>query len=150
MTALTKGLPSPETPVPSNDHLDQHDRAAVAAAQANRDARPVQVEDGDYVRFADGQLRRVSHVWRFPADKDGPAVFSVQTSRGGSWHMSTPAGHVSFSGGLDSGRPGDAFTDTGERLDGSVWVWHHGRPAAHNGVAAVVSFRVWASTDVAP
>ncbi len=142
--------------------LDERDAAAVAAAQAARDALPAIVREGDFVEFACGTVRRVAHVWRFPADKDGPAVFSVQTSdsdgsRSGSFHMSTPAGGIgigtkaaglcSYSGGLHSGIDGTTLHDTGRTAQGIVWVWHHGQARAHNGVNASVRFRVWRTTE---
>lgn len=140
--------------------LDERDAAAVAAAQSARNALPAAVREGDFVEFACGTLRRVSHVWRFPADKDGPAVFSVQTSDNGagSFHMHTTAGGIlgggtaglcSYSGGLHPGVEGDTLTDTGRTAEGRVWVWHHGQARAHNGVDALVTFRVWACTEVA-
>ena len=49
---------------------------------------------GDYVVFADGVTRRVSHIWDF----QGGSPVMLQTSDGGSWCLGD--GYVSFSGTL--------------------------------------------------
>lgn len=86
---------------------------------------------GDFVRFADGKLRRISHDW---------GDF-LQTSEGGSFYLGLHG--VSFSGGLHPGLPTETFSATEERLPGEVWFFHHDRWTAHNGVNATFGFRVW-------
>ncbi len=126
--------------------FDERDAEIVArrAAAMSLNTRP---QSGDWVIFADGTERRVSHVWDWAADDDGPALYSIQTSDGGSWYLGD--GNASFSGSLHPGTPGETFTDTGETRPGSVWVFHHDIHRAHNGVGAMVEFRVWRTTATA-
>lgn len=128
-------------PATDNSHLDDRDARLLAAADHERLERLASLPDspavGEWVRLADGTMRRVSHVWDWG---DGPE--SIQTSDGGSWHLHG-SGTVSFSGSLHPGIKPDTLTLTGEQLPGWVWIWHHGYAAAHNGVDVRVSFRVW-------
>lgn len=87
---------------------------------------------GDFVRFADGTMRRASHDWFGE---------SMQTSTGGSFYLGK--GYVSFSGSLFHGVSPETLTDTGERKDGRVWFFHNDYATAGGGVDAVVSFRVF-------
>ena len=93
--------------------------------------------EGDWVRFADGTERRISYIWR---DEHG-VPFNVQTSRGGSFYLGD--GHVSFSGSLFDGIKPETLTQTYEHRDGAVWFFHHDQRQAHNGVDAVIPFRVY-------
>lgn len=92
---------------------------------------------GDFVRFTDGVLRRVSQIWR---DEDGQPD-SIQTSNGGSYYLGT--GYVSMSGSLYSGIKPWTLTLTSETRKGSVWFFHHGLAGANRGVSAEVEFRVY-------
>lgn len=104
---------------------------------------------GEFVIFADGVERRISHIWECPADDDGPEVWSIQTSDGGSYHLGD--GYVSFSGSLFPGVPGDTLTlDPLKTASGAVWFFHHDVWRAHNGVHAVAPFRVWTCSLEAP
>lgn len=130
---------------PDNSHLDEWDTAALAETVAGFRAREADVPlVGEFVRFACGTLRRISHVWEW-----GKGPESIQTSEGGSYHLAsraslrTPGGFISHSGGLFPGVKPEHFTLTEERLPGIVWIWHHGRACAHNGIDVTVSFRVW-------
>lgn len=89
---------------------------------------------GDYVRFPDGHLERISHVW-----DDG-----VQTSAQGSWYLGH--GYVSFSGGLNEIVKNETLTLTDEVMPGSVWFFHHDYWTAHNGVTVTIAFRVYESS----
>lgn len=99
------------------------------------------VRVGDYVIFTDDVVRRVSYVWRDETD----AAFSVQTSDGGSFHLGD--GYVSFSGSLHPGVSPDTLTRTDDTRDGAVWIFHHDRWTAHNGIDAVVPFRVYRCSE---
>ncbi len=94
---------------------------------------------GDFVRFADGTLRQISHDWD---------EYGVQTSDGGSWYLEE--GYVSFSGGLYGCTPTEALTLTRERREGNVWFFHHNYRTAGGGVHAWVPFRVYESTEQPP
>lgn len=110
--------------------LDDRDRDLFTARAESYD-RIGGPRVGDYVEFADGVIRRVSHVW-----DDG-----VQTSDGGSFYLGN--GYISFSGGLYPSIPFSSLTDTGEKRNGSVWLFHHDWARAHNGVHSEISFRVF-------
>jgi len=97
---------------------------------------------GDYVEFADGVVRRVSHVWCF--EPDG----YVQTSTDGSFYLGD--GHVSFSGALFPGVSSDTLTKTEQTRPGHVWFFHHDYPMAFNGVNTKIDFRVYTCSMNAP
>jgi len=100
---------------------------------------------GDYIDFADGVTRRISHVWTF-------GDITVQTSDGGSFYLAN--GSLSYSGGLYHGwnnviRPGipiETLTLTGETREGAVWFFHHDWHTAHNGVYTTMRFAVYTCT----
>ena len=122
---------------------DDRDRAIVAERAAALDA----IEGprvGDYVEFANGVTRRISHVWDF---QDGSTV-TVQTSAGGSYYLGH--GYVSFSGSLYRAVSAETLTRTGEERDGDVWLFHHDCAQAHNGVNLSIAFRVYRSSVEAP
>ena len=124
------------------DALDDRDREIlVRRAVSLGDAGTPAV--GDYVTFADGTVRRVSHVWQGCAD-DGSD--SVQTSDEYAGHYYLGDGYVSYSGSLYPGIPASTFTDTGDVRDGPVWFFHHDYSRAHNGVDTVTAFRVWTTS----
>lgn len=108
------------------------DAAMVAERMATLDAIEG-IRVGDWVRFADGTMRRVSHHWG--------EEYGVQTSDGGSFYLGD--GYVSFSGSLHPTVPLDSLTPTDEMADGWVWVFHHDMHRAHNGVDVLVPFRVF-------
>lgn len=110
--------------------LDDRDRALVAERAAAYD-RINGPRVGDFVEFADGVIRRVSHVW-----DNG-----VQTSDGGSFYLGD--GYISFSGGLYPQIPFSSLSETGEKRNASVWIFHHDWAKAHNGVGAEIPFRVF-------
>ncbi len=95
--------------------LDDRDHAIIASRLAAFDEEP-DVRVGDYVDFADGVSRRVSHV--FP--REWGDDYGVQTSDGGSFYLDE--GFVSFSGSLyppgsaPDPRP-DGAAAPGPRLD---------------------------------
>jgi hypothetical protein len=96
------------------------------------------VRVGDYVLFADVVLRRVSYDW---GD-------SVQTSDGGSYYLGN--GYVSMSGSLYTSVPKESLHLTEEVLEGDVWFFHHDWRTAHNGISALVKFRVFTCSLPAP
>lgn len=118
------------------DDRDIADLAERQEARLNR--REILV--GDWVEFADGVTRRVSHVW----SDTGP-----QTSDGGSWYLNV-VGNGDFSGGLFGTVPFDTLTDTGELRPARFWFFHHNWAQAHNAVHADVNVRVWRCTEAAP
>jgi len=99
---------------------------------------------GDYVQFADGVTRRIAYMWRDEEDRP----FSVQTTDGGSFYLGQS--YVSFSGSLNSGVEPATLTDTGRKVLGSVWIFHHDQRMAHNGVDTEIPFRLYTCTEIAP
>lgn len=121
--------------------LDDRDASIKDRIQAGID-RLTGPRVGDFIEFANGTIERVSHVWDGMAEYGG--TDGVQTSAGGSWHVSESG--ASFSGGLNSIIAFTTLTDTGETRDGSGWFWHHGMSGANRGVPATFTFRVYRST----
>lgn len=99
---------------------------------------------GDYVRFADDVTRRIAYMWRDEDDRP----FSAQTADDGSFYLGQS--YVSFSGGLNQGVEPTTLTDTGRRVLGSVWFFHHDQRMAHNGVDTEIPFRLYQCSEVAP
>lgn len=117
--------------------LDERDQAILDARVSALNAIPGP-RVGDFVRFADGTIRRISHIW-----DDGP-----QTSDGGSYYLGN--GYVSMSGGLFPHVPNSSITPTEEKREGSAWFFHHDYATAHNGVGVLVAFRVFDCSLPAP
>lgn len=118
--------------------LDGDDLKILADRKEAFNARPG-IRVGDYVKFSDGVIRRVS----FLTPEGG-----VQTSRGGSFYLGN--GWVSFSGSLFQPVPSGTLKRAGWQSPGSVWFFHHDYASAGNGVDAKLQFRVFLSEQVAP
>ena len=120
--------------------LDKIDSKILKARQAaflrRRRREPKQ---GDFVRFADGVLRRIAHVW---TDSNGDVV-SVQTSYSNDSSFYLGLGYMEFSGSLYPGVPPETLKRTKERMPGSCWFFHHDFARAHNGVYVKVDCPVW-------
>ena len=99
---------------------------------------------GDFVRFTDGTLRRISYRWNDGEGWDG----GCQTSDHGSYYLSEYG--VSMSGSLHPCVPTESLQRTDECRDGSVWIFHHDWAKAHNGVDFMVPFRVYECDREAP
>lgn len=119
-------------PTPALRPLDERDTTILNDRQDEYD-KITGPRVGDYVIFADGTERRISHDWWGE---------SFQTSEGGSFYLGS--GYQSFSGSLYTSVPADSLTDTGEQRHGLVWFFHHGWHRAHNGVYALAVQRVYA------
>jgi hypothetical protein len=117
---------------------DPTDVELLAERQTKRLANPRALE-GDWVEFDDFVTRRISHVW----------PEHVQTSDGGSWHISR-SGCGSFSGGLYPGVPQSSLTDTKTLRPARFWFFHRDMGRAHHGVYADVNVRVWRCSLPAP
>lgn len=99
---------------------------------------------GDYVEFADGTTRRISHVY----GADWGDMAGVQTSDGGSWYLGN--GYVSFSGSLYPSVKMTTLTLTDQQRAGSAWFFHHDWATRENGVDVTIPFRVYHCTETAP
>lgn len=120
--------------------IDNRDRELIATRSAVLATLPTP-QVGDFVDFANGITRRISHLWTHWPEP------TIQTSDNGSFYLSSDG--CSFSGGLYPGIPAELFTPTEERRDGSAWLFHHDYATAHNGVAFTIPFRVWRCTHEA-
>lgn len=110
--------------------LDDRDAAIARTRMTALDAREGP-RVGDFVRFADGVERRISHLW-----DNG-----VQTSDGGRFYLGDYG--CSFSGALHLPVHYESLTLTDERQRGWVWIFHHDVARAHNGVDFTTEFRVY-------
>lgn len=118
--------------------MDDRDLEILIDRQAKLSAIK-EIKQGDYVRFADGIERRVSHVWY-----DG----GIQTSAGGSWYLGE--GYMSFSGSLFPIVPAETMRRTEEKKPGSAWFFHHDYAVRDGGIPVMVNCAVWECSEPAP
>lgn len=116
--------------------LDERDAAILAERIAKLDSRD-DFRCGDYVRFPDGRMERVSFV----APREWGDMHGVQTSTGGSWYLGD--GYSSFSGSLNDFIPAARLKITDEIRPGSCWFFHHDYWTAGGGVDVEAPFRVY-------
>ena len=94
---------------------------------------------GDYIRMADGSLRRFTHQWddglqttvrpEHPCNGDSSFYFAGE--------------YMSFSGSLAPTIPADKISPTDEIMNGSCWIFHHDYATAHNAVYTTIPCRVY-------
>lgn len=120
--------------------MDEQDTQILARRQAQLDAR-TEAKAGDIIRFPDGTIKRMAHVW---TDENGKAE-SIQPSShdGDSCCYLGEGGYQSYSGGLLPGIDARKFTRTTETMEGSAWFFHHDYARAHNGIDVKVTLPVW-------
>ena len=137
---------------------DERDALIVAARAETYDTiRGPRV--GDFVTFADGVTRRISHVW--PADWHDDGIARIQTSdlpggdepcRSGSFYLGD--GYISYSGGLHGSVKADTLTETGDGesygTPGTIWIFHHDEWGAGRAVTRSMLFRAFTCTEEAP
>lgn len=121
------------------DYLDDRDQVILRDRQEARDKRRGEMMQGDFVRFSDGSIRIISHVW-----DDG-----VQTSKGGSIFLCSTGGG-SFSGSLDTSTPKELFTLSEDRMEGHFWFFHHNSSGAGRGKNCKVECQVWDCASLPP
>jgi hypothetical protein len=124
----------------TNSHLSQHDQDFLALAFEARKSRKLP-EVGDFIRFQDGSLRRISASYED----------AHQHSRCGSFYLGAK-GYSSFSGGLDRSVKQEAMELTEETQEGTFWIWKDGVSGAGRGVNVSLPCRVWSymRRDVMP
>lgn len=123
-------------------HPKFDERDAEILKQRNASLWTNVINVGDFVRFADGIIRRVSYIWPdISGDDTHHRPGSIQTSAGGSYYLGD--GYVSFSGTLYNGVPFETLTLSEDRHDGDVWFFHHDYAQAHHGVHCSAKFRIW-------
>lgn len=119
--------------------FDQQDAEILAQRQESILARKGPIQ-GDFIRFQDGSLKRIAHVWR--DENDNPEYIQPTYYDGdGSFYLGN--GYMSYSGSLDTGIPWTMFAPTTETIPGHVWFFHHDYPRCQGGVQAKVNCHVW-------
>lgn len=94
---------------------------------------------GDFLRTRDGFLR-FTHDW---GDRIQTTVRPSHPCNGDASFYLSEGGYVSFSGSLDPSIDKASLRDTGEKMAGSFWFFHHGYAMAHNGVNFKIECRVF-------
>ena len=125
----------------NTETLDERDTAMLQARQAYLTGRTAP-DVGDWVLFADGTERRISHVWDFEDDRN---LSGYQTSMGGHFHLGP--NYVSYSGGLYPSPSWGSMVATEDPRAGSCWFFHHDHWTGGNGVDVLAEFRVWRCTE---
>ena len=117
-------------------HLDTLDRE-ILKNRLNARAQITRPRCGDFVRFPNGKVERISNR----------LLSGAQTSpvRAGSFYLCA-GGDASFSGGLNPPVPLGSLTHSSDSLPGSFWFFHHDAPGKDRGVWAEVPCRVYDTT----
>lgn len=93
---------------------------------------------GDFVEFPDGRRARFTHDWDDALQTTTPS----DTGEGGRFYFGS--GYCSYSGSLDPSIPKiDLKLVDNFGPEGSVWIFHHDRQEAHNGVDTTIQFRLY-------
>lgn len=129
------------------EHDDAKNREILASRVKAFDQR-LGPRVGDWIYFADGAKRRITHIWHHEDDTPEGAQTTPGTGDAGSFYFDHA--YCSYSGGLETSTPCDKLTLTTEKRDGLVWFFHHDHHCAHNAVQALISFRVYTTTENAP
>lgn len=91
---------------------------------------------GDWVYLSgEKEPRRFTYDWQ-----DGLQVGSDPGDCGSFYFAGE---YLSYSGGLDPTVKRETLVETTEKREGRVWFFHHDHHTAHNGVDAMVEFRVF-------
>ena len=127
-------------------NLDTQDELIIAKREA-RLSRAIEPRCGDYVVFADGVERRISHVYdRSWGDQSG--VQTTDGKYGASFYLGD--GYVEFSGGLYPAVKMTTLELTKETKPGGIWIFHHDFHTAGWGVHSEIQFRVYNCSVNAP
>jgi hypothetical protein len=96
---------------------------------------------GDYVRFPNGYMSRVTHIW-----EDGH--IQAGGSSGGQYYFGD--GYISYSGSLSDGFSFNnvIVNKSSDYKIGSVWFFHNGFATAGGGVDTYMYFRIFDITPV--
>jgi len=113
--------------------FDERDQKLLDARIEARNTIP-ESRNGDFVRFRNGKIERISHDWED----------EIQTSpiKAGSFYLGRE-GSASFSGSLNPSIPVDSLTLTPEVRQGAFWFFHHDWPGAGQGVSCTAPCRVF-------
>ena len=119
-----------------NSHLDDENQRIAAEILTNWNTRTGKPRVGDFLRMADGSLKRFCND-----TGDGQ-----QTTKGGSYSIGRFAS-VSYSGGLDSPMMWERFKPTEETIKGRFWFFSHNRAGAGRGVDVFLPCRIYDLVD---
>ena len=119
--------------------LDERDQKIMDERQAAFLAR-TEPKQGDFIRFKDGTVKRIAHVW---TDENGKATHIQPTMYNGDSSFYMGEGYMSFSGSLNPSIDAAKFTRTNEIMQGWAWFFHHDFATAHNGIDVLVNCPVW-------
>lgn len=92
---------------------------------------------GDFVRFPNGEIERLSHDW--------DADFQTSPIWAGSFFLHSH-GNGGFSGGLNPAIPADSLSLLEEVMEGKFWFFHHNMAGAGRGVYFTAACRVYATS----
>ncbi len=120
--------------------MNERDKQILAIRQAAFITRTA-AKAGDVIRFNDGKLARMAHVWD---DCIQPTIHI----NSGSFYVGE--GYMSYSGGLESSIPMDKFTRTNETIPARAWFFHNDWAQAHNGIDVMIDCPVWECDAPAP
>lgn len=125
--------------------LDERNQTWVSEMQASLDSTRGAIQQGHVVRFADGTLRVVSHVWMDATNQPASIQTSDLTAGDARLHLCNYRGlaYLEYSGGLYCDVPFDTFTQTSENAQVAVWFWNHQISGAGRGVYTMVSVPIW-------
>lgn len=122
--------------------LDARDAETAIERMAQRDDSADYPKVGDFVRFSDGTMRRISCHWTDGTGWDGGCQTSdLYGLHSGRYYLGD--GYCNFSGGLHPAVPTEQLKPTDEFMLGAVWMFRHDHWTAHNGVDFTVPFPVW-------
>lgn len=130
--------------------LDERDAAILERRLVSRDIEGSDTPMvGDWLRFQDGRMERVAHVW--PADWHADNIATVQPTHPkfgyGSIYLGEHGG--TYSGALDDGIKLDRIVATDETRPSAFWFFHHDQHRAHNGITVEFQVCVWEVYDAA-
>lgn len=130
--------------------LDDEDRTILVSRNGRARERFGSPLCGDYLRFSDGSIQRIAHVWH-PKDWDTNPGVQPTCERFGSGRFHLDAdGLLDYSGALDPIIPWNRLVRTTEIVPAHCWFFHHAWMKAHNGVDVACEVQVWDVLDVAP
>lgn len=125
--------------------LDPRDQEYLEQMQSSMDAMREHIQVGHVVRFADGTMRVVSHVWH--DEHDAPDSIQTSDMHGDArLHLGISVrgvAYMEYSGGLYSGIPLSSLMRSNNFTYVDVWIWHHKFAGAGRGVSAKARVPIW-------
>lgn len=126
--------------------LDERDTAILNTRQAAFLACQ-EPKQGDFIRFADGTIKRIAHVW--PDEQNRAEWIQPTDGKGDAGSFYLGEGYMSYSGSLNQGIDANRFTRANETMQGRCWFFHHDFARANGGVYVQINCPVW-NCDTTP